>query len=252
MEKMAELPRKNELLIISALKSNTDLIIASFLSIAAVFLLSRVWTILSAGKTTIHIPGRLGLPFIGETLAFLSATNSFKGCYEFVNLRRSWYGKWFKTRLFGKIHVFVPTSEGARKIFTNDFTYFNKGYVKSMADCVGSKSLLSVPHDSHKRIRRLLQEPFSMPSLSTFVDKFDRMLSRKLETVHRIGASFTVLDFSMKMTFDAMCSMLMSIEEDSLLREIEKDCIAVSEAMLSIPVMIPGTRYYKGIKVSYI
>lgn len=52
------------------------------------------------------------------------------------------------------------------------------------------------------------------------------------------------------MTFDAMCNMLMSITEDSLLDQIEKDCTAVSDAMLSFPVMIPGTRYYKGIMVS--
>ncbi|CAN1344326.1 Ent-kaurenoic acid oxidase 1 [Linum perenne] len=117
-----------------------------------------------------------------------------------------------------------------------------------MADCVGSKSLLCVPHDSHKRIRRLLSDPFSMPSLSTFVNKFDQMLCLKLKRVERVGESFNVLDFSMHMTFDAMCSMLMSVVEESVLREIEKDCIAVSEAMLSLPLMIPGTRYYKGIK----
>lgn len=54
------------------------------------------------------------------------------------------------------------------------------------------------------------------------------------------------------MTFDAMCDMLMSITENSLLREIEKDCTSVSDAMLSFPVMIPGTRYYKGIKARHI
>jgi len=54
------------------------------------------------------------------------------------------------------------------------------------------------------------------------------------------------------MTFDAMCDMLMSITEDSLLQQIEEDCNAVSDAMLSIPIMIPGTRYYKGITVSAI
>lgn len=52
-----------------------------------------------------------------------------------------------------------------------------------------------------------------------------------------------------QLTFDAMCEMLMSITDDSLLRQIEGDCTDVSNAMLSIPVMIPGTRYYKGIKV---
>ncbi|OWM74656.1 hypothetical protein CDL15_Pgr005236 [Punica granatum] len=40
----------------------------------------------------------------------------------------------------------------------------------------------------------------------------------------------------------------MSITDESLLRQIEKDCTDVSNAMLSFPVMIPGTRYFKGIK----
>ncbi|KDP44569.1 hypothetical protein JCGZ_22151 [Jatropha curcas] len=195
-----------------------------------------------------QIPGRLGLPFIGETFSFLSASNSNKGCYEFVRLRRLLYGKCFKTRIFGKIHVFIPSTKGARHIFTNDFLEFNKGYVKSMADAVGQKSLLCVPHDSHKRIRRLLSDPFSLPSLCKFVHKFDQMLTQKLKKLEQTGKSFKVLHFSMQMTFDAMCNMLMSVTDDFLLRHIEKDCNAVSDAMLSFPLMIPGTRYYKGIK----
>ncbi|WMV16719.1 hypothetical protein MTR67_010104 [Solanum verrucosum] len=194
------------------------------------------------------IPGSLGIPFVGETFALLSATNSVKGCYEFVRLRREWHGKWFKTRIFGKIHVFVPSVEGAKAIFTNDFALFNKGYVKSMADAVGKKSLLCVPEESHKRIRRLLSDPFSMNSLSKFVQRFDKMLYERLKKVQKEGKSFTVLDFNMKITFDAMCDMLMSIKDSSLLEQIEKDCTAISDAMLSFPVMIPGTRYFKGIK----
>ncbi|CAN4080114.1 unnamed protein product [Withania somnifera] len=194
------------------------------------------------------IPGSLGIPFVGETFALLSATNSVKGCYEFVRLRRDWHGKWFKTRIFGKIHVFVPSVEGAKAIFTNDFALFNKGYVKSMADAVGKKSLLCVPHGSHKRIRRLLSDPFSMNSLSNFVQSFDNMLCERLNKVQKEGKSFAVLDFNMKITFDAMCDMLMSIKDASLLEQIKRDCTAVSDAMLSFPVMIPGTRYYKGIK----
>ncbi|CAL5197550.1 unnamed protein product [Lathyrus oleraceus] len=222
-----------------------DIITILFLSIGLTYLASRAWK--RATNMREDIPGRLGLPLIGETFSFLSATNSTRGCYDFVRLRRLWHGRWFKTRLFGKIHIFIPNPEGARTIFANDFDLFNKGYVKSMADAVGKKSLLCVPVENHKRIRRLLSEPFSMTSLSAFITKFDKMLCGRLQKLEEKGKSFKVLDFSMKMTFDAMCDMLMSITEDSLLRQIEKDCTAVSDAMLSFPVMIPGTRYYKGI-----
>ncbi|KAG9129869.1 hypothetical protein Leryth_007011 [Lithospermum erythrorhizon] len=193
------------------------------------------------------IPGSLGIPFLGETFAFLAATYSTKGCYNFVNLRRLRYGKWFKTRIFGKVHVYVPSTSGAKTIFTNDFVLFNKGYVKSMADAIGRKSLLCVPHESHKRIRRLLSEPFSMNSLSNFVRMFDKMVQERLMK-HEDGKSFVLLEFNMKATFDAMCDMLMSIRDPSLLQQFERHCTAISDAMLSFPVMIPGTRYYKGIK----
>ncbi|KEH20408.1 cytochrome P450 family protein [Medicago truncatula] len=222
-----------------------DIILVLFLSIGLTYLASRAWK--RATNNREDIPGRLGLPFIGETFSLLSATNSTRGCYDFVRLRRLWHGRWFKTRLFGKVHIYIPTPEGARTIFANDFDLFNKGYVKSMADAVGKKSLLCVPVESHKRIRRLLSEPFSMTSLYAFITKFDKLLCGRLQKLEESGKSFKTLDFCMEMTFDAMCGMLMSITEDSLLRQIEKDCTAVSNAMLSFPVMIPGTRYYKGI-----
>lgn len=93
--------------------------------------------------------------------------------------------------------MFVPSTEGARRVFANDFVHFNKGYMKSMADAVGEKSLLCVPHESHKRIRRLLSYPFSMNSLSKFVKDFDKMLPERLKNFEA-GKSLVVLDFSMR------------------------------------------------------
>ncbi|KAF3612834.1 putative phosphatidylinositol/phosphatidylcholine transfer protein SFH12-like [Capsicum annuum] len=138
--------------------------------------------------------------------------------------------------------------EGAKIIFTNDFSLFNKGCVKSMADAMVKKCFLCVPQESHKRIRHLLFDPFSMNSLSKFVERFANMLCERLKKVQREGKSFTMLDFNMKITFDAMCDMLMSIKDVSLLEQIERDCTVVFDAMLSFPIVISGTKYYEGIK----
>ncbi|KAF3616306.1 hypothetical protein T459_11617 [Capsicum annuum] len=74
------------------------------------------------------------------------------------------------------------------------------------------------------------------------------MLCERLKKVQREGKSFTMLDFNMKITFDAMCDMLMSIKDVSLLEQIERDCTVVFDAMLSFPIVISGTKYYEGIK----
>ena len=56
-------------------------------------------------------------------------------------------------------------------------------------------------------------------------------------------------EFDMQVTFDAMCDMLISVTDTKLLQDIEQKCNDVSNMMLSFPAMIPGSRYYKGMKV---
>ncbi|PON71460.1 Cytochrome P450, E-class, group I [Parasponia andersonii] len=237
---------KEDLLFLVHNYYGTIVMVAVF-SIGATFFISKAWTRTSSTENS-QIPGQLGLPFIGETLSFLAANNSTKGNYEFVRLRRLWHGKWFKTRIFGQIHVFVPSTEGAKIIFSNDFVHFNKGYVKSMADAAGANSMFSVPLENHKRIRRLLSDPFSMNALSDYVQKFDKMLCKRLKKLEEERKSFVLLDFCTKITCDSICNMLMSVTDESLLQNIGNDCSSVSDATISFPFMIPGTRYYKGIK----
>lgn len=74
---------KEELLFF--VKNYYDIFLASLLSIGITFILLRRFTSVKSG-----VPGRLGLPFVGETFSFLSATNSTKGVYDFVRLRRLW------------------------------------------------------------------------------------------------------------------------------------------------------------------
>lgn len=134
-------------------------------------------------------------PLIFEYVAFVYLFVCLLVCL-FSWTRR--YGKWFKSRMFGKIHVFVPSTEAARKVFTNDFGEFNKSYIKSMATVVGEKSVFAVPLETHKRIRHILSALFSMPSLSKFVEKFDQMISQRLNKLEQTGKSFAVLPFTMK------------------------------------------------------
>ncbi|XVF59670.1 hypothetical protein PTKIN_Ptkin07bG0294400 [Pterospermum kingtungense] len=223
--------------------------IFAVLSIAITSLLWKAWGSTSASTDEDGtIPGKLGLAFFGESFSFFSASYSTRGCYDFVRQRRKRYGKWFKTRILGKTHVFVPSVEGAKTILSNDFVHFNKSYVKSMADSTGEMSVFAVPHKVHTRIRRLLSDPFSMTSLSKFVGQFDRMLCERLDKLEKSGKSFRVIDFSLKITFDAIMNRLMSVTENPLLEQIEKDCTDVSNSMLCIPLKIPGFRYYRGMK----
>ncbi|XP_021284229.1 cytochrome P450 87A3 [Herrania umbratica] len=77
---------------------------------ALVFLASQLWKMLQQlnHESRADIPpGRLGLPFIGETIQFMAAINSGKGFYDFVRVRSLRYGNCFKTTVFLLFFVLI-------------------------------------------------------------------------------------------------------------------------------------------------
>lgn len=61
-------------------------IITALASVGITLFVSTAWRNVFTEKGGFF--GRLGLPFLGKTISFLSATNSTRGCYDFVRLRR--------------------------------------------------------------------------------------------------------------------------------------------------------------------
>lgn len=78
--------------------------------------------------------------------------------------------------------------------------------------------------------------------------KWTRFFSFIIYKLYKSLLSFR-LHLLIQIVCDAMCDMLMSITDESLLNKIESECAAISKGMVSFPLMIPGTLYYKGIKV---
>lgn len=75
-------------MLLSLAPNHYDINFVAVFAVVFIFLVSKAWRRVTSGKN--DIPGRLGLPYLGETISFLSATNSTKGCYDFVRLRRLW------------------------------------------------------------------------------------------------------------------------------------------------------------------
>ncbi|XP_077221492.1 cytochrome P450, family 722, subfamily A, polypeptide 1 [Tasmannia lanceolata] len=192
-------------------------------------------------------PGSSGFPLIGETLSFLAANNSSRGFYDFVRIRRIRYGNCFKTNIFGNTHVFVSGKESAKAVLGNDFVDFTKRYMKSIAATVGDRSLLCVPHHEHKFIRSRLSTLFTTNSMSSFIKQFDDATLRALDEWE--GRENVVVHHeALKITFIAICKMLISLENLEEVEKLQKDVSEVSDAMLAFPLRLPWTRFYKGMK----
>ncbi|KAK4722975.1 hypothetical protein R3W88_013208 [Solanum pinnatisectum] len=176
----------------------------------------------NTGKTPAKkIPaGNRGIPVIGETIQFMAAINSNKGFYDFIKIRRLKYGNCFKTNIFGKTHVFISSTEATKKILSNEEGNFTKRYIKSIAKLVGDQSLLCASHHTL----------FSTTSLSTMVRQFDELTINNLSTWHK-KSSIIILHEALKE-----------------LEMLHKDIGLIYEAMLSFPLRLPWTKFYKGLQ----
>ncbi|KAK2657010.1 hypothetical protein Ddye_010062 [Dipteronia dyeriana] len=192
-------------------------------------------------------PGSRGLPLIGETIQFVAAINSSKGFYDFVQTRCLRYGNCFKTNIFGQTHVFFSSTETAKLILKNDSGKFTKRYLRSIAQLVGDKSLLCASPDHHKLIRHRLNNLFTTKSLSLFIKQFDELIIATLSGWDQDGGTVVVLKEALKITFKAMCKMLMSFESGEV-EMMEKDVADVCKAMLAFPLKVPWTRFYNGLQ----
>ncbi|KAI8549625.1 hypothetical protein RHMOL_Rhmol06G0039400 [Rhododendron molle] len=157
------------------------------------------------------------------------------------------YGNCFKTNIFGETHVFVSSTESAKLILNNDLGRFTKRYIRSIAEIVGHQSLLCASPQQHKHIRNRLANLFSTSFIAVFVEQFDQLVVSALSRWEHKG-TIVILEEALKITFRAMCKMLMSLEREDELDVMQKDIGLVCEAMLRFPLRLPWTRFYKGLQ----
>ncbi|XP_073000183.1 abscisic acid 8'-hydroxylase 2 isoform X4 [Typha latifolia] len=198
-------------------------------------------------RVSCYPPGSSGLPWIGETVAFIAASNSSKGFYEFVRTRHLWYGDCFRTNILGETHVFVSSTEVAKALLGSESFEFSKRYIRSIAELLGDESLLCLSHDHHKFLRRHISNLFTLDSLASSVKIFDKLV---IDTMGewKEKECVVVVDVALKITFNAICKMLISLDEEDKLEVLRKDVFEVSEALLAFPLRLPGTRFYKGLQ----
>ena len=187
-----------------------------------------------------------------ETLSFLAANSSGRGFYDFVHTRALRYGACFRTTLFGRTHVFLLASAAraaAAGLLAADPPHLAKRYVRTVADLLGDHSLLCTSHDTHRRLRRAVAGLFASAPTAAFAETFDRLITARLSAA-LCEDRVAVLDVALDVTFRAICEMLIGAQDDARkLEQMQSDVMAVTQAMLAVPLRLPGTRFYRGLQV---
>ncbi|XP_047310313.1 abscisic acid 8'-hydroxylase 1-like [Impatiens glandulifera] len=207
-------------------------------------LLPRLW---ASPKEMDPIPGSLGWPIIGESLSFISEFSSPAGIYTFIRNRQQIYGKVFKSFVLGRYTVFVTGREASKILLTGKDGMVSLNLFYTGKQVLGPTSLLQQTGEAHKRLRRLIGEPLSLEGLKKY---FQFINTLAIETLDQWpGKTISVLEEASNFTLKVIGNMIMSLEPYGEEQEkFRSNFKVISSSFASLPLKIPGTALYKGIK----
>ncbi|MBD2665056.1 cytochrome P450 [Richelia sinica FACHB-800] len=184
-------------------------------------------------------PGNFGLPFLGETIAFLRDP-------DFVTKRQKKYGNVFKTNLFGLPTIMMLGADANRFIFSQENQNFVIKWIDSALVLLGSASLVTQTGTTHQKRRKLLSQAFQPRALASYLPSMVEISNLYLQRWEKMG-QLTWYPEIRNYTFDVACKLLVGtdVNNDTHFAELfEEWC----NGLLTLPIRLPGTKFSKALK----
>ncbi|KAF5732814.1 Ent-kaurenoic acid oxidase 1 [Tripterygium wilfordii] len=225
-------------------------IFAAFVTLK--WLLKRVnWWLYEAKlneKQYLLPPGDLGLPFIGNMWSFLQAFKS-QDPESFLRSFINKYGRTgiYKAFMFGNPSIIVTTPEACRKVL-NDDDSFKPGWPISTVELIGKKSFVCLPHEEHKRLRRLTSAPVNgHEALSVYLQYIEEM---SISALHKWSDMEQVefLSELRRLTFRIIMYIFLSSESEAIMENLEKEYTTLNHGVRAMAVNLPGFAYHNALK----
>ncbi|KAK8459191.1 hypothetical protein SEVIR_2G096800v4 [Setaria viridis] len=179
-------------------------------------------------------PGSMGLPIVGESIQFFKISYSLD-IPDFYKLRLKRYGPIFKTSLVGQPLVVSADPEVNRFIFQQEGKLFRSWYPEAANIIIGEETIDGFHGPPHKFIRNSIYKLFGLeylkhnllPELEAAIrDNFAEWATKYVIDVHDSTPDLVNLDPSES-------------------RELTKNYSAFLQGLISFPLYVPGTTFYR-------
>lgn len=183
-------------------------------------------------------PGRSGLPFIGETISFLTDP-------DFADKRHKQYGELFRTHLFGRPTVYLAGAEAVRFLLLHENQYFRTSWPASTQALLGPASLSVQQGSTHQQRRKLLAQAFQPRALASYISTMMDITRHYLDRWQQQG-TLTWYPELRNYTLDIACQLIVGISSGSQTQFGEWFEIW-TQGLFSIPLKLPGTRFSRAL-----
>ncbi|KAL3632268.1 hypothetical protein CASFOL_025252 [Castilleja foliolosa] len=210
--------------------------------ITIIFLLVALYKKSSNSRTKNRLPpGRMGLPWIGETISFCRAQKKNKLYEDFILARIRKHGPTFKTRIMGYPTVVVNGAEANKFILSNEFKLVVSSWPSSSVQLMGPNSIMEKQGEAHRCLRGIVATSLSPAGLERLVPRICKTIDIHLEKHCKEGEeTVRIYNLTKVTTFTIVLECLLGIEvKPGMLEMFEK----VLEGVFATPVNFPGSRF---------
>ncbi|EFJ22947.1 hypothetical protein SELMODRAFT_104575 [Selaginella moellendorffii] len=191
-------------------------------------------------------PGRMGWPLVGETLEYL-ATRPIGVPQPFIAKRVARYGSIFKTHLFGCPTIVTTDPDFNRFVLANEGKLFQSSYPAGVDRVLGKFSMVQASGELHKRMRALTVSFMQAQSLKdNFLQTIQARVISLLSTWE--GRVVKIQDEAQSLSFDCIVGHVLGMDPGAENTKTIKEDFFNLVYGLTIPLRIPGTRYWTAMK----
>ena len=185
-------------------------------------------------------PGKMGFPFVGETLTFLRQS-------DFAVKRYAQYGPIYKTHLMGRPTAVLAGAEANEFLLNSGMDHFSwaSGWPNTFKELLG-RSLFVQDGEEHRHKRRLIAPAFHGRALASYVEMMDQIIQKYLAFWEEKEEFAWFTEFK-KMTFEIATVLLLGSEQEEETAVLSQKFSDLTAGFFTLPLNVPGTPYAKAL-----
>ncbi len=181
-------------------------------------------------------PGRLGLPWLGETLALL------RNPFGFLDARRRQYGPVFKSRILGRPTVFLGGAEGAAAFYDPDNVRRDDAHPYPIVDLFGGVNMEMYDGPRHLALKTITLAAFDADALAAYLPGMERLVGDRLDQWSRRSELSATAELR-RLAIEIIALNLLGLPPGPRTDAVCDDYGRVLRGIVSLPLGIPGTPY---------
>ncbi len=186
------------------------------------------------------LPGNMGFPLLGETLAFL------KNPFLFLEIRQKRHGNVFKSNVFGRKVAVLAGTEGAEAFYDQENISRKKAHPFPLVALFGGDNMEMFDGPKHLALKSTALTAFDINAIAGYLPDMQLIIETRLEQLAQMPDFSAVAEFR-KLAIESICCSVMGLFPSPDTDEIARNYGLILEGVISLPLNLPGTTFGKAL-----